>query len=281
MTALGKRPNKRLGQVFLVKRSVVQRVVETAAEGLENSAAFELGSGLGNITEALAEKFDWLFSVELDAKFVENTQLRLSEHRNITFVCADAISKGRIRTDLLENFSEGMKERRIEEAVFVSNMPYCISGAVLMSLPTLPRFFKRAVIMMQDEVYRRVVAEEGSRDYGILGVVLRRFFKVHKVAMVPPDSFYPMPKVESAVLLFLPKEGVPDTAEYEASIDVLARLFSTRRKTLRQTLLHRFGLENGTIERIIEKDEAAMRVEQLPLDRIWRLVEEVKKICEL
>jgi len=280
LAALGRKPNKNLGQVFISSRGVVERIAEEAVFWQKNCAVFELGGGLGNLTEALARNAEWVFSVEIDEKFAQNTQKRLAALKNVTIVCADGIERGRIKPSLIQTFLNGMMERGIRTAVFCSNMPYCISGAVLMSLPILPPPFVRATIMTQREVYERITASYGSKNYGLLSLILQRYFKVVKVLDVSRENFYPKPEVDSTIIGLKRNEVTADVSEYERELKIIEKIFSMRRKTLRQVLLKKFNLEDSQLSDIMKAVSGEnLRAEQLPPDVIWMLVGVLKKLC--
>ncbi|MCX7703636.1 MAG: 16S rRNA (adenine(1518)-N(6)/adenine(1519)-N(6))-dimethyltransferase RsmA [Planctomycetota bacterium] len=281
LTALGRNPNKKLGQVFLTSRNIVSRIAEAAVFYQKDCAVFELGGGLGNLTEALSHHAAWVFSVEIDKKLAENTKMRLANLENVTVICADAIEHGRIRTDLLKQFLQGVHKRHLSSAVFCSNIPYCISGAVLLSLPLLPHPFSFATLMTQKEVFERISASPGSKNFGLLSILLQRFFKIKKLFDVPRRNFYPIPEVDSTVVRLEFIRRVANHQEYEQEISILERIFRFRRKTLLRSLELGFALEHSKASHIIESvgDVGAMRAEQLPAESFWTLVGVLKSLC--
>jgi 16S rRNA (adenine1518-N6/adenine1519-N6)-dimethyltransferase len=149
-----------------------------------------------------------------------------------------------------------------------------------MSLPILPHSFVRATIMTQREVYERITASYGSKNYGLLSLILQRYFKVVKVLDVSRENFYPKPEVDSTIIGLKRNEVTADVSEYERELKIIEKIFSMRRKTLRQVLLKKFNLEDSQLSDIMKAVSGEnLRAEQLPPDVIWMLVGVLKKLC--
>ena len=277
LLAAGLTLNKRRGQVFIINRRVLVEMAEAGLEGWGKEAAvFEFGGGLGNLTRALAERAGFVFSVEIDAGLHRQAARLLRDLKNVSLVCADGIRDGRLRDDLLQVFLQKAKERKAEHFLFASNMPYSVSGAVLVSLPMLPPEFSRAVVMCQREVAERVEARPGSKDFGPLSVLLQRCFQIRRIINVPREAFYPKPEVSSAVMR-LDRKPHPDPSELEKIFDKLNRFFAMRRKTLYQNLRKSVGLSAQQAEDLLDKFgiEHKMRAEEVEAERLWALAEEL------
>jgi len=120
-------------------------------------------------------------------------------------------------------------------AVLVGNLPYAITGAILRNLIAQRAHVERAVVMVQREVRDRLVAEPGTKAYGVLSVFVQAAFDVGTVVRVPAGAFHPKPRVDSAVVSLVPRP-VPRAEESEPFRAVVHAAFGTRRKTLRNAL---------------------------------------------
>jgi 16S rRNA (adenine1518-N6/adenine1519-N6)-dimethyltransferase len=121
----------------------------------------------------------------------------------------------------------------------VGNLPYNISTPLLFHLSQFADSIRDMHFMLQKEVVERMVAAPSTRDYGRLSVMLQCRFEMEQLLVVPPESFHPVPKVESAVVRLIPRPQSaipPDRGELFA--DIVSAAFSQRRKTLRNTLRH-------------------------------------------
>ena len=280
LLAAGLTLNKRKGQVFITNRRVVVEMAQAAVEGFQDAAVFEFGTGLGNLTHALAERAKLVFSIEIDAGLHRQAARLLRQFKNVTLLCADGLKAGRIRQDLLHHFLQKAKENRAVHLVFASNMPYSISGALLVSLPFLPPEFERVVVMCQREVADRIEAEPGSKDFGPLSVLLQRCYTHQRILNVPREAFYPKPEVASAVLR-LDRKPHPEPTELEALFEMLNRFFGMRRKTLLQNLRKGLGLSLKEAERLLDKHgiSCKMRPEEVEAEKLWALAECLSSRC--
>lgn len=275
LLAAGLRPKKRWGQVFITNRRVL---VEMAEAGLsdwgEEAGVFEFGGGLGNLTRALAERAGFVLSVEVDPGLHSQASRLLRDLNNVLLVCEDGIRNGRIREDLLKIFLETAKRRGAKHYLFASNIPYAVSGVLLVSLAMLPEDFSRAVIMCQKEVADRVEAAAGSKNFSPLSVLLQRCYRIRRLFNVPPNAFYPKPDVTSAVLRLDRKSYLPPS-KLERIFGILNTLFAMRRKTLYQNLRKGFGLAVEDVERILSRYglHRRLRSEEVEAEVLWEIAE--------
>ena len=228
----GLRPDKGLGQHFLVHPPTVDAIVAAAClcPGI-----LEIGPGPGVLTGPLSENAEGLIAVELDP-----TMPRL---------LAESAPKARVVKDdaLKADLGLLLAELPAPRAV-VSNLPYYITGPLLGRIADARAGFDIAVLMMQREVAERILAGPGKRERGALSVALQSQFEISRVANVPPGAFLPPPKVESAVLRLVPRfDGLPDEA-----LKLVRLGFAQPRKTLVNNLVA--GLR-------VSRAEAVARVE--------------------
>jgi 16S rRNA (adenine1518-N6/adenine1519-N6)-dimethyltransferase len=215
---------KRFGQNFLVSPGVIRKIVDAIAPR-PGDIVVEIGPGLGALTEPLLERLDHLHVVEIDRDLIARLRTRFPPAR-LTIHEGDALQ-----------FDFGALKREGPLKI-VGNLPYNISSPLLFHLAACADRVSEMHFMLQKEVVDRMVAAPGSGDYGRLSVMLQYRFFMERLFVVPPGSFDPPPKVDSAVVRLIPlKVGAGDTALDEALFArLVAAAFSQRRKMLRNTL---------------------------------------------
>ena len=212
---------KRFGQNFLVDQGIIAAIV-SAINPARDDTVVEIGPGLGAITEPLLQRVDHLHVVEIDRDLIarlkkQHPAERLSIHEG------DALA--------FDFASVGSKLR------LVGNLPYNISTPLLFHLADYAENVYDMHFMLQKEVVERMVAEPGDADFGRLSVMLQYRFWLEWLIDVPPESFDPPPKVDSAVVRLIPKPPAELNARRpEKLAAVVQQAFAQRRKMLRNTL---------------------------------------------
>jgi len=228
------RPQRELGQNFLVDRHVLARIL-AAAEISVADTVLEIGPGLGTLTQALAERARRVVAVELDRQLVAVLHDRLQALPNVQVVSGDILAldiPGLVRGD--EPASPPCYK-------VVANIPYNITSAVLRYLLEGQERPELIVLMVQKEVAQRIVARPG--EMSLLSVSVQFYGRPRIVQRVPARAFYPVPKVDSAILRIDPHADLAVAAqEVEAFFNVVRAGFGQRRKQLRNSLLHGLGL---------------------------------------
>ncbi len=212
---------KRFGQNFLQDTRIITDIVN-AVRPQPNDIVIEIGPGLAAITEPLARQINQLHVCEIDRDIIAHLKKQ-------PFASKLVIHEG----DVL-NFDF----RRIAgRKKIVGNLPYNISTPLLFKLAEVADEVIDMHFMLQKEVVERMVAAPKTSDYGRLSVMLQYFFDMESLIDVPPESFIPAPKVDSAVVRMIPVVGRIGTAQDFAHFADLVRLaFHQRRKTLRNNL---------------------------------------------
>ena len=235
---------RRLGQHFLIKGSVLERIAAAACPTPEDLVV-EIGPGRGALTEKLLKRAARVIAVELDATLVDHLGERFRSEPRLEVIHADVLE-----TDLAQ----------WGPAVIAGNLPYYITSPILAKAAHTG--FKRAVFLVQKEVAERITAQPGSRDYGYLTVATATFAIPELLFEVKPAAFRPPPKVDSAVLLLERREHplVADTAGF---LEFAGLCFRQKRKTIRNNLAPVYGKDA-----IDQWPEAGLRAEQIPLERL-------------
>jgi 16S rRNA (adenine1518-N6/adenine1519-N6)-dimethyltransferase len=218
----GRRPKKSLGQVFLIERSIQEKILELADLSPED-VVVEIGPGTGTLTRELLPRVRRLIALEIDAALASFLQGSITSASNLNLLCTDAL-----RFDY-EKASVGLGTR----LKVVGNLPYVISAPMMITLLEQRKAFSLLILMVQKEVALRLTAEPGTKQYGSLSVLCRFYFDLRLERHVSRNCFYPVPKVDSAVMRFVPREPIPFPPGGEAFFrDLIRTAFSKRRKTL-------------------------------------------------
>ncbi len=183
----GFHPSRSLGQNFLVDGNILKILTETAAI-TEGDRVLEVGPGLGVVTEALLARGAFVVAVEKDRRLFRMLQVRLGLCENLELVEGDGLDLGvqLVRTRALTKM--------------VSNLPYNPGSRILMELVCADPAPQRLVITVQLEVAERVVAEPGTKDFGILSLWCQLHCHASRVKVVSPNCFWPRPAVLSAIV---------------------------------------------------------------------------------
>lgn len=212
---------KRFGQNFLVDPGIIAAIV-SAVDPKRNETVVEIGPGLGAITEPLMTRVDHLHVVEIDRDLIARLKKQHAPAR-MTVHEGDALAF---------DFASIGKDLRL-----VGNLPYNISTPLLFHLAEYVDVVHDMHFMLQKEVVERMVAEPGTADFGRMSVMLQYRFYLEWLIDVPPVSFDPPPKVQSAVVRLIPKPVSELTAKYQEKLSqVVLTAFSQRRKMLRNTM---------------------------------------------
>jgi 16S rRNA (adenine1518-N6/adenine1519-N6)-dimethyltransferase len=223
---LGLRPEKARGQNFLIHPHQARRIV--AALGLSpGDQVVEVGPGLGALTVVLAQEAGRVVALEVDPNLAAYLQEELfATELRVEIVCQDIL-----RFDFLQ-----MARESEAPLVVVGNLPYQITSPLLFKLAAEKAAISRAVLMMQQEVGARLTASPGTKDYGILSVLLQYHFAMTRLFSLGPANFYPPPRVTSVVMQLMPREPEPTAQDEAFFAQIVKAAFATRRKTLRNTL---------------------------------------------
>jgi 16S rRNA (adenine1518-N6/adenine1519-N6)-dimethyltransferase len=231
MTGNKPKPKKGLGQHFLVRRDVLDRIVALTKLRRDDDV-IEIGTGLGDLTALLAEKGRHVWTLEIDRELFERGAERLSTYKNIHLLHEDAL-----------HYDYGLHRNSDQRSLkVVGNLPYYISTQILLRLLDYPGAFVRMVLMLQKEVVDRLAAQPATKQYGVLTLLVQPFYRVHREFVVPPEAFYPRPNVESAVVSMIQlKKAEIEPAVLPYYRRVVKAAFNQRRKTLRNALRHAFA----------------------------------------
>ena len=247
----GMQPRKELGQHFLIDLNVLDRIVGLVAPA-PGDVVVEYGAGLGVLTQRLLDAGARVVGVELDDALAALLRAELGGSPAFRLVHADLA-----RISLVDL----CREYGVERIKVAGNLPYQLTSKVLFGTLDLEHRLASAVFMVQREVAERIVSPPGSRDYGILSVVLGACFDVRLEARVKAGAFTPPPRVESALLRLLPRAGGPLLAWNERTdfVRLVKDVFNERRKVLRNTLKKFYGLDAVALDRCESRSRIDLR----------------------
>jgi 16S rRNA (adenine1518-N6/adenine1519-N6)-dimethyltransferase len=212
---------KRFGQHFLTDSAIIGAIVDAIAP-VSGDAMVEIGPGLAALTQPLVERLGRLTVIELD----RDLAVRLRGHGQLDVIESDVLKV---------DFSALSAQLGKGQLRVVGNLPYNISTPILFHLLDHVAVVQDQHFMLQKEVIDRMVARPATADYSRLSVMLQWRYAMDNVLFVPPESFDPPPRVDSAIVRMVPLAEPPalDVLRYGAMVQVA---FSQRRKILRNTL---------------------------------------------
>ena len=244
-------PRKRFGQNFLRDESVIASIAK-AVSPTERDHLIEIGPGEGALTDALVTSGCQLDAIELDRDLRTRLLAAFSTYPQFNLHSADALA-----FDFNDLAASGEKLR------VVGNLPYNISTPLIFKLLDTASIIEDMHFMLQREVVERLAATPGIKDWGRLGVMAQFQCEVEHLFDVPPEAFYPPPKVQSAVVRLTPYSISPFSEVDRADLArVVTQAFSQRRKTLRNNFI---GALNDADWEALEIDPTA-RAETLPIN---------------
>jgi 16S rRNA (adenine1518-N6/adenine1519-N6)-dimethyltransferase len=236
---------QKLGQHFLIRGSVLERIARAACPGRE-PLVIEIGPGRGALTAHLLGHANRVIAIEVDPYLCGHLRLKFAGEQRLEIIEADILT-----TDL----------GQWGPAAMAGNLPYYAASAIVQRSLEPGHGLMRAVFLVQKEVAMRAAAAPGSRDYGYFSIATQLFADAKVLFEVKPAAFHPPPKVDSAVLQLQPREraaelGITDPQDF---LRFVALCFRQKRKTIRNNLAAHYGVAaNGW-------PEARLRAEQIAI----------------
>jgi 16S rRNA (adenine1518-N6/adenine1519-N6)-dimethyltransferase len=214
-------PRKRFGQHFLSDQAIIDAIVRAIAP-VPGEPMVEIGPGLAALTQPLVERLGRLTVVELDRDLAQ----RLRAHGQLDVIESDVLKV---------DFTAVAARLGVPKVRVVGNLPYNISTPILFHLLEHVQAIEDQHFMLQKEVIDRMVAAPATAAYGRLSVMLQWRYAMEDVLFVPPESFDPPPRVDSAVVRMVPR-AEPASVQPALLEELVQVAFSQRRKLLRHTL---------------------------------------------
>jgi 16S rRNA (adenine1518-N6/adenine1519-N6)-dimethyltransferase len=265
----GLRPHKGLGQNFLVDETALRQVAQ-AAELTPDDLVLEIGAGLGSLTRLLAQASRRVLAVEIDAHLVDVLRQVVADLPTVEIVPGDILAIP--VPALLDRFPPPVSGYKA-----VGNLPYYITSAVLRHLLAADVRPACLVVTVQEEVARRITA--GPGEMSLLAVSVQLYGHPHITARIPAGAFYPVPKVDSAVVRIDLSGGLSVPVDDIDWFFAVARAgFSARRKQLHNPLAHALHLPAEQVGAALLRAEIdpARRAQTLALNEWARLSRELR-----
>lgn len=249
---------KKFGQNFLIDANIVDKIAQGACDA--NTLTIEIGPGLGALTEMLLKYSKAVDAYEVDKDMYE--------------ILTNSIHDNRLNVALEDFLDTDLSKYRNEEIRVCSNLPYYVTTPILFKLFNSRLNISKITVMVQKEVADRFKAEVNSEDYNALSIIVQYLFNVKYEMNVSKNVFYPSPKVDSAVISFVPKRE-RDFEFEEYFFSFVEKCFMKRRKTLNNNL--KDFLDKETIDKIYKTIglKETVRAQELSLDDYLKMYEVV------
>jgi 16S rRNA (adenine1518-N6/adenine1519-N6)-dimethyltransferase len=234
------KPKKSLGQNFLIDNNILDKIIQLTE--ISKSEVVEIGPGTGNLTKRIIKQNPKnLILIEKDQILLDNLKKQLEEYNNIQI-----FNKDILKFDL---------EKKIKKnSIVFGNLPYNISSQILVKLIKFEKWlpkYKKLILMFQKEVADKILAKYNTTNYGRLSVLTAARLKITDSFNVSPNSFYPVPRVKSTVLVF---EPIINKNFKVKNIENLERIshafFSRKRKMINKAFNELFKKPLETAEKI-------------------------------
>jgi len=277
----GFEPHARHGQNFLIDLNLLGILLDAADLGPED-VVLEIGTGMGTLTTHMAPRAGHVITVEIDEHLYQLPSEELLDFDNVTMLQQDALrNKNNLHPTVLETIGEHVAAQSGRRLKLVANLPYSIATPVISNLLEAPIVPVSMTVTIQKEVADRLIAQPGSKDYSALSIWVQSLCDVELLRVLPPQVFWPRPKVNSAIIQIRPsdekRQRIPDVAFFH---EFVRAMFFHRRKFLRSEVLSAFKgrLDKPQVDEVLAQLELPheTRAEQLNVETILRLCEAVR-----
>lgn len=228
-------PRKRFSQNFLTDSFIISKIINSlnlSSESNTTPRVIEIGPGQGALTKPLLNLFKQLTVIEIDRDLILKLETDYAHNPDLTIIGADALA-----FDFKTLWDVHKPDSKLK---IIGNLPYNISTPLLFHLFTYNDYIEDMHFMLQKEVVDRMVARPNSKAYGRLSVMTQYFCHAQALFLVPPTSFFPAPKVESAIVRLTPHNEFNQFSHsasfYKLFDNIVKTAFSKRRKTLSNAL---------------------------------------------
>lgn len=273
---VGIRPESRYGQNFLIDLNLIDLLVDAAKIGPQD-VVLEIGTGMGSLTTKMATMAGAVVTVEIDSRVFQLASEELDSFGNVTMLLVDALkNKNSFAQEVIDAVHQNLAAIPGSQLKLAANLPYNVATPILSNLLLFDPVPVSLTATIQKELAERIAAPVGTKDYSALSIWMQALCDVEIVRILPPQVFWPRPKVHSAIIQLVP------SAEKRAQIRNLdffhafvRALFLHRRKFLRGVLctLLKEVMEKPDVDELISELEYPVdcRAEQLPVEEFLRL----------
>lgn len=220
---------KSLGQNFLIDPNILRKIVSQAGLTKE-SAAIEIGPGIGALTEHLARDAGKVLAFEIDQRLLPVLADTLSPYDNVKVIHSDIL-----KADVEQAIQEELAG--FEDIMVVANLPYYVTTPIILKLLLENLPIRGLVVMLQKEVAERITAKPGTKAYGSLSIAIQYYTEADYAMTVPKSVFMPQPNVDSAVIRMIKRpEPIVNVIDEDFFFLVTRGSFVQRRKTILNNL---------------------------------------------
>jgi len=232
LSSAGIRPNKRLGQHFLIDKNLMELLVESA-DIRQDDVVLEVGCGTGSMTQLLAERGGRTIAIEYDRNLAQIAGGQLAEIETVELINADILeSKHTINHAISDALARAGKQCN-GRILLVANLPYHVASPLMLNLVTGPTIADGMYVTVQKEVAERMTAPPACGEYGVLSIFLRATGDVRTIRTLKPTVFWPQPQVDSAMVSFVrDRQKAGRIANMAVFGDIVHLFMGHRRKTL-------------------------------------------------
>jgi 16S rRNA (adenine1518-N6/adenine1519-N6)-dimethyltransferase len=244
---------RRLGQHFLVRKEILERIAQSACPE-PTDTVIEIGPGRGSLTSHLLAHAARVIAIEIDPVLVQYLRAKFRDEPRLAIIESDVLKAGLAAWG---------------PVTVVGNLPYYITSPIIEKTLALGPLLQRAVFLLQKEVAERVTASPGTRAHGFLSVQTQLLSTPELLFHVPASAFRPPPKVDSAVVRLIPKLDLP-VEDQAAFLHFAGLCFRQKRKKIRNNLLNVY--DKSVLDAIPATSE---RAEQLSIPELVALYEKL------
>lgn len=247
---------KKFGQNFLIDENIRRKLV-SLLELDKTKTIWEIGAGLGSMTELLLQSGSNVIAFEIDKGFIKFLSENFSNKKNFKLVTGDVLKTWKVQA----------KEQLPD--YFFGNLPYNIAATLILDTIEIGSIFRKCLITVQSEVADRLSAKVGE-NYSVASVLVQAFYTVKTVQTIGNSAFWPMPKITSKAVLLERTETYSNQIKNNEKLffSLVKGLFSSRRKTLKNNLVKWLKVQNmdlNIIDKILSADMQMRRAETLAL----------------
>jgi len=233
LSSIGARPDKKLGQNFLIDKNLIKFLLDKAAI-TKQDIVIEIGPGTGAMTDALCELSGALVAVEYDKLLSRHIKARFEQYGHVTVIQGDALhNKNRMNDQLIDTVGQ-LRGSFSGSVMVVANLPYNIAASAMTNLIVDRPRVDAMYVTIQKEVAERMVAPAGNKNYGPLSVIMQATGEVVMMKKLPHSVFWPAPNVESAMVSYVRSdEKCAEVKSFALLREAVSLLMEHRRKTIK------------------------------------------------
>lgn len=251
-------PKKQLGQNFLKNYKVVESIMANA-DISEKDMIIEIGPGMGILTEELAKSGAKVLAIEKDFNLIDKLRKDLGKYKNLKISHQDILLFDPVNID--------------GDYKVIANIPYNITSPIIRKFLESEHKPQEMILMVQKEVAERICAKPGSSERGLLTLIVEFYADAEILFEVPRTDFYPVPKVDSAVIKLKTKNEKLKTIEPELFFKLVKAGFASKRQQIHNSLSGTLRWDRETVAELLSKSniDSKLRAEDLSLEEWLKL----------